>query len=90
MLEKVAAIEHVVVDSIRAGKAGYLKTTNVKDRSAYSEDDEKSYHYHRMYNAIFGPKYGYLDEPPYDAVKLPVNLRTKQPLKSGWKTLKTR
>ncbi|MGK7530121.1 family B DNA polymerase, partial [Salmonella enterica] len=88
LLEKVAAIEHVVVDSIRAGKAGYLKTTNVKDRSAYSEDDEKSYHYHRMYNAIFGPKYGYLDEPPYDAVKLPVNLENKTAVKEWLENIK--
>ncbi|QQO90517.1 hypothetical protein pEaSNUABM42_00033 [Erwinia phage pEa_SNUABM_42] len=80
LLEKVAAIEHNVVDSLRAGNAGYLKTTNIKSRDAY-QGDEKSYHYHRMYNAIFGPKYGYLEEPPYDAVKLPVNLGSKTAMK---------
>jgi len=57
-----------------------LKTTNIKSRDAY-QGDEKSYHYHRMYNAIFGPKYGYLEEPPYDAVKLPVNLGSKTAMK---------
>ncbi|ANZ50211.1 hypothetical protein PHOBOS_21 [Erwinia phage vB_EamM_Phobos] len=76
-LQRVAAIEHEVVASLRAGQADYLKTTNIKDRSAYSDDDEKNYHYHRMYNTIFGPKYGYLDEPPYEAVRLPVNLENK-------------
>lgn len=80
LMEKVAAIEHNVVESLRSGNAGYLKTTNIKSRDAY-QGDEKSYHYHRMYNTIFGPKYGYIEEPPYDAVKLPVNLETKTALK---------
>lgn len=77
LMDKVAGIEHNVVESIKAGKADFLKTTNIKPRDAYSEEAEKAYHYHRMYNTIFGPKYGYLDEPPYDAVKLPVNLGNK-------------
>lgn len=77
LMEKVAAIEHNVVDTLRAGNAAYLKTTNIKGRDAYDEGDEKSYHYHRMYNTIFGPKYGFIEEPPYDAVKLPVNLENK-------------
>ncbi|WP_216088761.1 family B DNA polymerase, partial [Shigella flexneri] len=53
----------------------------IKERSAYNEKDEKNYHYHRMYNAIFGPKFGYLEEPPYDAVKLPVTLENKTKIK---------
>lgn len=87
LLEKVAAIEHKVVESLRSGNAGYLKTTNIKSRDAYNEKDEKNYHYHRMYNAIFGPKYGYLDEPPYDAVKLPVNLETKTAIRDWLETI---
>lgn len=77
LLQRVAAIEHEVVSSIDAGSGEYLKTTNIKDRSAYSDDDEKNYHYHRFYNEVFGERYGYLDEPPYDAYKLPVNLESK-------------
>ena len=77
VLRRVAEIEHEVASTVRNGRADYLKTTNIKDRSAYADDDEKNYHYHRMYNAIFGPKYGYLDEPPYEAVRLPVNLENK-------------
>lgn len=81
LLEKVAQIEHTIMDSIRSGNPGYLKTTNIKERAAYNEKDEKNYHYHRMYNAIFGPKFGYLEEPPYDAVKLPVTLENKTKIK---------
>lgn len=77
VLRRVAEIEHEVASTVRNGRADYLKTTNIKDRSAYADDDEKNYHYHRMYNTIFGPKYGYLDEPPYEAVRLPVNLENK-------------
>lgn len=77
VLRRVAEIEHTVASSVRGGSAEYLKTTNIKERKAYAEDDEKNYHYHRMYNEIFGAKYGILDEPPYEAVRLPVNLENK-------------
>lgn len=87
LLERVAEIEHQVVDSIMEGSGEYLKTTNIKERSAYSDDDEKSYHYHRMYNTIFGPRYGMLDEPPYEAVKLPVNLESKTAIRDWLATI---
>lgn len=77
LLMRVAELEDMVSQSINSGSAEFLKTTNIKERAAYNEKDEKNYHYHRMYNEVFGAKYGYLDEPPYDAVKLPVNLETK-------------
>lgn len=77
LMEKVAAVEHTVVNSLVDGSGEYLRTTNIKGRDAYSENDEKNYHYHRMYNTIFGPRYGFLDEPPYEAVRLPVNLESK-------------
>jgi hypothetical protein len=87
LLEKVASIEHNVMDSIKAGNGNFLKTTNIKDRSAYT-GDEKQYHYHRMYNTIFGPKYGMLPEPPYDCVKLPVNLQNKTAINDWLESIK--
>lgn len=77
LLMRVAELEDIVSTSIHSGSAEYLKTTNIKERAAYNDKDEKNYHYHRMYNEVFGAKYGYLSEPPYDAVKLPVNLENK-------------
>lgn len=88
LLEKVAGIEHTVADSIRSGNAGYLKTTNIKERTAYNENDEKNYHYHRFYNEVFGPKFGFIGEPPYDAVKLPVSLQTKTAVKEWLESIK--
>lgn len=77
LMQRVADIESTVANVTLSGDPAYLKTIGVKDRSAYGEDRESNYHYHRMYNTIFGGKYGYLDEPPYDAVRLPVNLESK-------------
>lgn len=81
LLNEVAELENQVADSIRAGKAGHLKTTNIKARSAYSDKAENSYHYHRMYNVALGDKYGHIGEPPYDAYKLPVTLKNKTLIK---------
>lgn len=88
LLEKVAQIEHDVADSVKMGKADYLKTIGVKSRDAYSDEREGNYHYHRMYNAIFGCKYGELPEPPYDAVRLPVNLDSKTEIKDWIDSIK--
>ncbi|AFQ96745.1 hypothetical protein STRATTON_33 [Erwinia phage vB_EamM_Stratton] len=88
LLEKVAGIEHTVANSIRSGNAGYLKTTNIKERTAYNENDEKNYHYHRFYNEVFGPKFGHIGEPPYDGVKLPVSLQTKTAVKEWLESIK--
>lgn len=88
LLEKVAKIEHDVADSVKMGKADYLKTIGVKSRDAYSDEREGNYHYHRMYNAIFGCKYGQLPEPPYDAVRLPVNLDSKTEIKDWIESIK--
>lgn len=77
IMQRVADIESTVANVTLSGNPDYLKTIGVKDRSAYGENHESNYHYHRMYNAIFGLKYGYVEEPPYDAVRLPVNLENK-------------
>lgn len=81
LLNEVAELENQVADSIRSGKADYLKTTNIKARTAYSDKAENSYHYHRMYNAALGDRYGHIGEPPYDAYKLPVTLKNKTLIK---------
>lgn len=88
LMEKVAQIEHDVADSVRLGKADYLKTIGVKSRDAYSDEREGNYHYHRMYNDIFGCKYGALPEPPYDAVRLPVNLDSKTEINDWIESIK--
>ncbi|VFR11022.1 hypothetical protein SPFM15_00277 [Salmonella phage SPFM15] len=61
-------LENIMYNAIFGPKYGYLDEppydANVKDRSAYSEDDEKSYHYHRIehvvVDSIRAGKAGYL------------------------------
>lgn len=77
ILDEVAFLENQVAESIIQGKPDYLKSTNIKERSAYDENRESNYHYHRLYNSTMSGRYGWLEEPPYEAYKLPVRLRNK-------------
>ena len=60
-----------------------LKSTNIKSRTAYAENSENSYHYHRMYNTAMGDRYNHIGEPPYEAYKLPVVWLNKT-LRNDW------
>jgi hypothetical protein len=75
VVRRVAEIEKSIGDSIKNGEGLYLKTLDINSRESYKA--ESNYHYHRMFNETFGLKYGYVPEPPYHAVRIPVNLETK-------------
>lgn len=75
VVKRVAEIEQGIKDSISKGEGVYLKTLDINSRESYKA--ESNYHYHRMYNSTLGIKYGYMPEPPYHAVRIPVNLGTK-------------
>lgn len=75
VVKRVAEIEQGIKDSISKGEGVYLKTLDINSRESYKA--ESNYHYHRMYNDTLGIKYGYMPEPPYHAVRIPVNLSTK-------------
>lgn len=77
VLERVAEIERSVIDSVMSSDSTYLKTVGIKSRDAYSDEREGNYHYHRFYSNVWAKAYGELPEPPYDGVKLPVNLNSK-------------
>jgi hypothetical protein len=75
VMKRVAEIEHEVERSIRAGEGVYLKTLDINSKESYQT--ESNYHYHLMYNATLGNKYGRVPEPPYHAMRIPVDLDTK-------------
>lgn len=75
VMKRVAEIEAEVERSIRAGEGVYLKTLDINSKESYQA--ESNYHYHLMYNRTFGNKYGKVPEPPYHAMRIPVDLETK-------------
>jgi len=72
-LKYVADIERSIMDSIRRGEFTYLRTGTIKDVSSYVGDETNSpYQNHLFWQSVFAPIYGYMDNPPYDTMKVSV------------------
>ena len=88
VVRRVAEIEKSIENSIKNSEGLYLKTLDIKNLDSYK--GESNYHYHRMYNETFGLKYGRVPEPPYHAVRIPVNLETKTEIKEWLERIEDR
>lgn len=74
-LREVASVERGIIESIKKGEFTYLRMGSIKDSTSYSGDAETSpYQLHGFWNDVFGPKYGTMPEPPYQTLKVSVDL----------------
>lgn len=85
VLRMVATEEAKVIDTIRRGKADFLMSGNIKQVTGYTNRDPNKdaryttpYFHYEMWKDVWGPKYGAVQEPPYQCIKvnLAVNNRT--------------
>lgn len=67
----VALVEQSIMDSLAKSETTYLRSGNLKDAASYSNPDplKTPYSQHLMWNEVFGPKYGMMEEPPYPIYK---------------------
>ena len=76
-LKEVADVERSIMESVKKGETTYLRLGSIKDSGSYSGDPESSpYMQHHFWNEVFGPKYGEMPEPPYQTLKVSVDLET--------------
>lgn len=74
-LKEIAEVERDIIASIRRGEYTYLRTGSIKDATSYAGDPETSpYQQHTFWNEVFGPSYGMMPDPPYQTLKLSVDL----------------
>lgn len=77
IVKRIIDLEQEITDSIRKGETKYLKKSKIKNKEAYSKDEFKSpYQRHQFWIDVWSPKYGDIQDPPYDVVKLPTTVRT--------------
>lgn len=83
LLEHVVNVERAIKDSVYKGEATYLRKSKIKSKEAYALDEIKSpFQRHQFWVDVFEPKYGKIQEPPYDVYKIPTTLNNKQDLKA--------
>ncbi len=81
-LKYVADIEREIMVSIHKGEFTYLKTGIIKDTASYANDGSMSpYQNHLFWQEVFGPIYGYVENPPYSTVKISTTLDSTLRLK---------
>lgn len=72
-LKRVANIERKLITSLLSGDVTYYKSNKIKDKDAYTLPPERSpYQNHVFWVEVFEPKYGTIEEPTYDVIKIPV------------------
>jgi hypothetical protein len=76
-LYKVAQIEHQIRKDIKGSSSNWFRTRQVKSKDTYTNPYSSIWQYYEMWNEVFGPKYGMVEEPPYMAVSFKVSAKNK-------------
>lgn len=78
VLERPIRLEKQTRETIRSGGIVY-QTSDVKPSNQYkSQHNNATYKQYLLWNEVFGPVYGKVDEPPYSTYKVPVGLSKKR------------
>ena len=89
IIKRVITLEQEIANSIIRGESKYLKKSKIKNKEAYSQDETKSpYQQHKFWVDVFSPKYGDIQDPPYDVVKIPTTVITNTNLKTWLDSIK--
>lgn len=78
----IVELETRIMADLDAGGRKYLATAQIKDSEAYAKEEEASpWQYHRLWEEVFSAKYGSPGNPPYDTIKLYLELGNKTAIK---------
>lgn len=61
--------------SIKMGEPQFFRSSQIK--SAYKNMDSSPYQHYLLWQQVFGKRYGYAEEPPYDALRAKLNVDNK-------------
>lgn len=82
IMDPIYTIESSIINDLHSGGHTYLRTMPLKDGSAYVDgDNAPAMFHHKLWQAVFSPKYGEAPELPYQGVKVSVNLNNPTKLK---------
>lgn len=83
IINKIKNIEKDIEQNVFKGSIIYLKRSKIKSPEAYALEDilKTPYSRHLFWQEVFSPKYGKIEEPPYDVIKIPTTLINQIELK---------
>jgi hypothetical protein len=79
ILDTISEKEKAIFNTVKSGQTDFFRTTDLKVAKAYKnqDPDKNPYWYHTFWNATFGKVYGKVDEPPYRAMKIAMEVRNQ-------------
>jgi len=87
----IAELELTITEDLRRGHWRFMKMAQIKDLNSYVKKEEASvYKHHLFWDEVFGPKYGFAGDPPYQAVKVSVDLESKPKIGQWLKEMEDR
>lgn len=89
VLLKCIDFELNIINSIVENKDyALLKRSKIKDANAYAQEADKSpYQRHTLWQDVFEFKYGTIQNPPYNVIKIPTIVTSKQKLTNWLNTI---
>lgn len=82
LVRRTAEMERNILKSIYKGETTYLRRFKIKEHNSYKLEKEKSpYQYYTLWETAFAPVYGKAPAPPYNAVRIPLNLKNATAIK---------
>jgi hypothetical protein len=84
IMGEIAGLEHDIRDSIMERSSyEYFRMGQIKPAASYTLPPEQSnFAHYTFWNATFGTKYGEVQEPPYNSVKISVDLKSPVKIKA--------
>lgn len=80
-LKHIADMERMVVDSLKKGELKYYRAGIINVPESYVRTSEESPYQHYMFwKTVFEPKYGEIESPPLDVIKVATVLNNKTSL----------
>lgn len=78
VMQRIISLENNIRDSVYRGEPVYLKKSKIKNPEAYALEGIKSpYARHILWKDVFAPKYGEIQLPPYDVIKIPTIVNSR-------------
>lgn len=84
-LTECADLERYIIAGINRGDVSFYKRGDVKPASSYKKDELNSpYRQYTLWQEVFAPKYGNIQEPPYAAIKVTLESEGSKPKFLAW------
>ena len=79
ILREIGIMEREIYDLIKKGNTFFFQRAKVKHITAYKQGTTgySPYQHYEFWRDVFADKYGHTQEPPYDAIKISIDVKNK-------------